>query len=62
MRFHDDRLLNTKEAAKYLNLSHYTLEKWRSLGTGPQYIVVGTKAVRYRQSALDTFVDGGIDA
>ena len=55
----DDALLNTKEAAKYLNLQPCTLEKWRSQKRGPKAIRLGTKAIRYRKSALDTFIQGG---
>lgn len=54
-----DPLLNTKEAAKYLGLSPYTLERWRYLVKGPRFIRVGGKAVRYRQSALDAFIAEG---
>ena len=52
-------MLNTKEAAKYLGLSPYTLERWRYLVKGPRFIRVGGKAVRYRQSALDAFIAEG---
>lgn len=52
-------LLNTKEAGVYLGLSHYTLEKWRSQRIGPDYVRVGSKAIRYRQSDLDAFLEGG---
>ncbi|WP_109465263.1 helix-turn-helix transcriptional regulator [Albibacillus kandeliae] len=59
MRSQHDGLLNTKEAARYLGLSHYTLEKWRSKGIGPDCLRVGSKAIRYRQSDLDAFILGG---
>ena len=57
----NDPLFNTKQAAALLGLSHQTLEKWRSLGIGPSYLKLGNKAVRYRRSALLTFIDGGAD-
>ena len=59
MRSHDDVLLNTKEAAKYLGLSHYTLEKWRSKGIGPDCFRIGSKAIHYWRSDLDAFILGG---
>ncbi|WP_375687985.1 helix-turn-helix transcriptional regulator [Pseudooceanicola sp. LIPI14-2-Ac024] len=55
------KLLDTKSAAMRLGLSHQTLEKWRSLGTGPQYVRIGTKAIRYRPSDLDAFVNEDCD-
>ncbi|SDD61990.1 helix-turn-helix transcriptional regulator [Ruegeria marina] len=59
MRSHEDVLLNTKEAAKYLGLSPYTLEKWRSKGIGPGCVRIGSKAIRYWRSDLDAFILGG---
>ena len=62
MRSQLDRLLNTKEAAEYLGLSPYTLERWRYLGKGPRFIRVGSKSVRYRQTDLDAFLEiGGVN-
>lgn len=48
-------LLNTQQAAAYLNLSASTLHKARLTGNGPQFIKLGT-AVRYRQEDLDAWV------
>lgn len=52
-------LLATKQAAIYLGLSPYTLEKWRTQGIGPRFVRLGAKAIRYRKSDLDAFIDGG---
>ncbi|WP_407636986.1 helix-turn-helix transcriptional regulator [Actibacterium mucosum] len=54
-----DPLLTTKEAAQFLNVSTYTLEKWRYQGRGPRYIRYLNKAIRYRRSALHAFVVEG---
>ena len=47
--------LNTKEAAKHLNLSKNTLERMRVRGDGPQYVKLA-RAVRYRVTDLDEFM------
>ncbi|WP_413717946.1 helix-turn-helix transcriptional regulator [Silicimonas sp. MF1-12-2] len=57
-----DPLLNNKEAAKYLTLQPCTLDKWRSQGRGPEPTRIGTRSIRYRKSALDTFIQGGGNA
>lgn len=58
-----DPLYDTEGAAAYLGgekpLSARTLERWRREGGGPTYVVVGSKAVRYRRSALDAFLEAG---
>lgn len=51
------RLLNTKEAAKYLGLAKNTLEKYRSIGNvGPKYLRVGRRKILYRISDLEEFL------
>jgi len=47
--------LNTREAAGYLGISPRTLEKWRVVGGGPPFRVVGARAVRYARLDLDAF-------
>jgi predicted DNA-binding transcriptional regulator AlpA len=49
--------LTTVEAAKYLSLSRQFLEaaRYRADGSGPAYIKLD-RAVRYRRSALDTWM------
>lgn len=49
-------MLRTREAARYLSLTKPTLEAWRCRGGGPSYCKMG-KAVRYRKSDLDEFVN-----
>lgn len=59
MSIYPRELLTTKGAAAYLGLSPATLEKWRIRGVGPSYFRLGTKAIRYRQSDLDIFMNEG---
>lgn len=50
-------LLNTQEAAKYLCVSKAFLERDRWAGARIPFIKVGSRAVRYRQSDLDDFIE-----
>jgi hypothetical protein len=43
-------------AAQYLGVSTFTLEKWRSLKKGPPYLKVG-HFVRYTKQDLDNWVE-----
>jgi excisionase family DNA binding protein len=54
-----NRWMTTAEAAEYLDVKPGTLEKWRFLKKGPRYYKIGSKQVRYRQSDLDAFLEGG---
>lgn len=53
------RYLRTPEAARFLSLSHRTLEKHRCYGTGPRYSKVGGRVV-YRVDDLQAWVDRGV--
>ncbi len=48
-------LLTTKEAAKFLKVSTVTLEKWRWLNKGPDYVKVG-RLVKCRPEALEAYL------
>ncbi len=57
MTKNSDPLLTEREAAEYLRISVYWLQKVRSQGRpGPVATYIG-RAVRYRLSALDRFID-----
>lgn len=55
------RYLRTPEAARFLSLSHRTLEKHRCYGTGPRYSKVGGRVV-YSVADLQAWVDRGMKA
>jgi predicted DNA-binding transcriptional regulator AlpA len=55
------RYLRTPEAARFLSLSHRTLEKHRCYGTGPRYSKVGGRVV-YAVADLQAWVDRGMKA
>lgn len=52
-----NKLLTTREAAEYFQVSPRTLEDWRYKQEGPDYITLTDKTVRYRESALERFLD-----
>jgi predicted DNA-binding transcriptional regulator AlpA len=52
-----DPLLLQKEAAEQLRVKEKTLEAWRRLGGGPAFIRKGQRYVRYRQSAIDAWLE-----
>jgi excisionase family DNA binding protein len=51
------KLLTTEETAEILGVSVRTLEDWRSDGTGPDYVPLGRRTVRYRPQAIDRWLD-----
>jgi predicted DNA-binding transcriptional regulator AlpA len=51
-----DQLLNETQVSERLQVSLACLRRWRLLGTGPQYVKVGT-LVRYRPEAIENWID-----
>ena len=43
------------EAARVLELTTRTLDRWRLIGYGPPYTLVG-RQVRYRREAIETWL------
>ena len=57
---YQSKLLNERQAAEYLGVSPYLLQRWRCQQTGPDYVRMGGRngrAIRYPQSALDSWID-----
>lgn len=48
--------LNTAAAADYLGLRKSTLDTWRCLGRGPDFIKLGAKII-YLQRDLDAWIE-----
>jgi excisionase family DNA binding protein len=57
---YSNALLTEGQAAEHLGLSRKTLEGWRTRGGGPKFVRLGTRAVRYRPTDLDQFVEAGL--
>lgn len=51
----DDQLLNEEQLATLWNISHRTLQKWRTTGGGPRFVKVGS-LVRYRHTDIEDFI------
>lgn len=59
MRYTEDMLLTTKQAADYLKLKPNTLAKYRSIyGDGPEYVKYPRSGrIFYRKSILDKYIE-----
>ena len=55
-----ESLLNETLAARFLGLSKRTLQKWRVEGSGPAFVRILNRAIRYRPSDLQEWVEGNI--
>ena len=51
----DEQLLDTIDVAVKIKAKEGTLERWRQIGIGPDYIRVG-RLIRYKQSAIDRWL------
>jgi excisionase family DNA binding protein len=54
------KLITTQEAATYLGVSKAFLERDRWAGARIPFIKVGSRAVRYRLSDLDAYLDNQV--
>ena len=50
-------LLSTEQVAERLGLSKNTLIDWRWKRTGPPWTKIGSKCVRYIESAVESWID-----
>jgi excisionase family DNA binding protein len=55
-----DRLLTTKEAARFLGMSESFLERDRWEGARIPFVRVGKRAVRYKLSTLEAFASSQV--
>jgi predicted site-specific integrase-resolvase len=52
------RLLSAKEIREEFGIARRTLESWRSQGIGPEYSIVGGRAM-YERVAFEKFIAAG---
>lgn len=52
-----DQLVNEKEAAAFLGYTIRALQNWRLRGSGPQFVKVSARSIRYRRRDLMAWVD-----
>lgn len=50
-------LMNREEAANWLGITEKALGQLNYLGTGPKYVVVGSRSVRYRLKDLIEYAE-----
>jgi predicted DNA-binding transcriptional regulator AlpA len=53
----DNAILNTPQAAKVLNVTSKTLERWRKAGKGPKYVQLSERRVGYTGRNLREHVE-----
>lgn len=51
------QLLNTEQAGALLGVNSIIMETWRRKGTGPRYVRINSRCVRYRLGDLADFQD-----
>ncbi len=52
-----DALLDEKRTAQLLSINHRTLQQWRLRGTGPRFIRISSRCVRYRYRDLLAWIN-----
>lgn len=55
-----DKLLTIDEVCDRLSVSRGALAQLRYEGTGPKFIKLTAKAVRYRESDIEAWLDGRV--
>ena len=53
-------MLDEKKAAELLDLSPRTLQNWRGIGKGPQYVKLFKKSVRYRLEDIKEWIEKNV--
>ena len=51
-----EALLTAKEVSVWLGFTTQALDAWRRQGTGPKYIRVSKRAIRYRPDDVRTWI------
>ena len=57
---HTSKLFTEVEAAKVVNCSPRTLQKWRGTGKGPPFVRVTSRCIRYRAEDLEAFIESRV--
>ena len=52
-----ESLVDDQRVAQMLSVSPETLKRWRQLGSGPLFVRVGPRAVRYRPSDIAAWLE-----
>ena len=54
---HNARLIKEDEAASFIGYSVRALQNWRIRGSGPKFIKVSARSIRYRRQDLIEWAD-----
>lgn len=52
-------LLNPKEVAELIGVANQTLAYWRTQGSGPKFVIVGARSIRYWRDDLMKWIEEG---
>ena len=52
-----DALATERQAADFLGVTTRALQKWRATGTGPRFVRISSRCVRYRRRDLTTWAE-----
>ncbi|MEG3156838.1 helix-turn-helix transcriptional regulator [Lysobacter zhanggongensis] len=55
-------LLDTSEVSDYAKIAVSTLANWRVSGQGPAFCRIGKRAIRYRFSEVEKFIEASTAA
>ena len=53
-------LLTEQETGDLIGFSVRTLQKWRQVGGGPNFIKISARAIRYRRSDIDAWIESRV--
>ena len=55
--FDPDALETERKASDFLGVTTRALQKWRATGTGPQFVRISGRCIRYRRRDLIAWVE-----
>jgi predicted DNA-binding transcriptional regulator AlpA len=61
-RLNNGCLMTSRQLAEFLGVSVAALVSWRELGTGPRWMRVGARNVRYRPQDVKQWLEAGAKA
>lgn len=53
----DDELMTTEQVSEYTKIAVSTLQMYRTYGTGPKFVKVRKRLVRYRKYEVDEWIN-----
>jgi predicted DNA-binding transcriptional regulator AlpA len=53
-------LVSERQAADFLGVTVRALQKWRVTGTGPTYVRISSRCIRYRRRDLHAWIEARV--